>query len=170
MTERETRSDARPVHLEGAGEFEDLRAREGRLLVEFYTNGCSMCAAMEPVLGNVARATDATVALINAGHAFELSAEYGIGSVPSLLLFEDGELVGRLAEGFVGAERVVEFVERGGAGGDDEPARRRREGTPVVRGPKDEGTGRVERSETERDESGRDEERGREGSTGTQAS
>ena len=36
-------------------------------LVEFYTDGCGICASMEPVLGNVARGveTDLSVGLVN---------------------------------------------------------------------------------------------------------
>jgi thiol-disulfide isomerase/thioredoxin len=104
-------STNRPIHLTDAEGFADLLESEERLLVEFYTNGCSMCQAMEPVLGNVARATDVTVALINAGHVIDLASEYRISSVPTLLRFENGELGGRLAEGFVGADRVVSFLE-----------------------------------------------------------
>jgi thioredoxin-like negative regulator of GroEL len=70
-----------------------------------------MCAAMEPVLGNVARSTDATVAMVNAGYAFDLAERYSIASAPTLLLFEDGELMGRLADGFQGVDAVLSFVE-----------------------------------------------------------
>ena len=62
-------------------------------------------------LFNVARVTDATVAMVNAGYAFDLAERYAISSVPTLLLFEDGDLVGRLADGFQGADAVVSFVE-----------------------------------------------------------
>ena len=106
-----TDADRKPRRLEDGEGFDDLRESADALLVEFYTNGCSMCAAMEPVLGNVARATDATVAMVNAGHAFDLAERYAISSVPTLLLFEDGDLVGRLADGFQGAGAVVSFVE-----------------------------------------------------------
>ena len=105
-------TDRKPRHLADGEGFDDLRESADLLLVEFYTNGCSMCAAMEPVLGNVARATDATVAMVNAGYAFDLAERYAISSVPTLLLFEDGELVGRLADGFQGADAVLSFVER----------------------------------------------------------
>ena len=104
--------DRKPVRLDDGEGFDDLRESTGLLLVEFYTNGCSMCAAMEPVLGNVARATDATVALVNAGYALDLAERYSVSSVPTLLLFEDGDLVGRLADGFQGADAVLSFVER----------------------------------------------------------
>lgn len=108
--------DRKPRRLEDGEGFDDLRESTDLLLVEFYTNGCSMCGAMEPVLGNVARATDATVAMVNAGYAFDLSERYAISSVPTLLLFEDGELVGRLADGFRGTDAVLSFVERNRSG------------------------------------------------------
>lgn len=111
MSDTDTRTSAKPIRLTDQDEFEDLLASEERVLVEFFTNGCSKCAAMEPVLGNVARATDVTVGLVNAGHVLPVAEEYSIQSVPTLLLFEDGELVGRLSEGFVGAERVLAFVD-----------------------------------------------------------
>jgi thioredoxin-like negative regulator of GroEL len=104
-------SERKPVRLKDGEGFDDLRESTDRLLVEFYTDGCSICAAMEPVLGNVARATDATVAMVNAGYAFDLAERYGISSVPTLLLFEEGELAGRLADGFQGADAVLSFVE-----------------------------------------------------------
>ena len=104
-------ADRKPLRLDDGEGFDDLRESTDRLLVEFYTNGCSMCAAMEPVLGNVARATDTTVAMVNAGYAFDLAERYSVSSVPTLLLFEDGELVGRLADGFQGADAVLSFVE-----------------------------------------------------------
>lgn len=103
-------ADRKPRRLDDGEGFDDLRESTDLLLVEFYTNGCSMCAAMEPVLGNVARATDATVAMVNAGYAFDLAERYGISSVPTLLLFEDGELVGRLSDGFQGTDAVLSFV------------------------------------------------------------
>lgn len=113
-----TDADRKPCRLDGSEAFDDLRESTDLLLVEFYTNGCSMCAAMEPVLGNVARATDATVAMLNAGHAFDLAERYAISSVPTLLLFEDGDLAGRLADGFQGADAVLSFVASNRTGSD----------------------------------------------------
>jgi thioredoxin-like negative regulator of GroEL len=39
-----------------------------------------------------------------------LIERFDVRSVPTLVLFEDGEAVDRLSEGFVGAERVIEFL------------------------------------------------------------
>lgn len=102
--------NAKPVRLADGDELEAFVDRD-LALVEFYTKGCTMCQAMEPVLGNVARATDVPVGLINPGEDIELVDRFSIRSVPTLLLFRDGDVVGRAAEGFQGTDEVVAFVE-----------------------------------------------------------
>jgi thiol-disulfide isomerase/thioredoxin len=103
-------TDAEPTRVEMAAELDALIDAHGRLLVEFVTEGCGACAAMEPVLGVVARETGVPVALVNPRDDPVLIERFDVRSVPTLVRFEDGEAVGRLAEGFVGAERVVEFL------------------------------------------------------------
>jgi thioredoxin 1 len=100
----------RPTHLDDEATLDAFLADHDRALVEFYTEGCSMCASMEPVLGNVARATDVAVALVNPRDDPPLVERFQVGSVPLLVYFEDGEPVRRLADGFVGADDVLAFV------------------------------------------------------------
>ncbi|MFC5368418.1 thioredoxin family protein [Salinirubrum litoreum] len=104
-------TDDRPISLADAAELDALVADRDLVLVECFTEGCGICASMEPVLGNVARVTDATVALVNPRDDPELIDRFTIQSVPTLLLFVEGELVARLADGFQGVEAVVAFVE-----------------------------------------------------------
>jgi len=103
-------SDTAPVRAETAAELDALTAEHDRLLVEFFTEGCGACAAMEPVLGVVAKETGVPVVLVNPRDDPVLIERFDVGSVPTLVRFEDGEAVGRLAEGFVGADRVIEFL------------------------------------------------------------
>ncbi|WP_439028645.1 thioredoxin family protein [Haloarchaeobius sp. DT45] len=101
----------RPLRLTGGEELTDLVEAEPLVLVEFYTKGCGKCQSMEPILGNVARVTDATVAMVNPGDDLSLMDEFDIRSVPTLVLFRDGERVATLADGFVPTDEVVSFVE-----------------------------------------------------------
>ena len=101
----------RPTRLEDGDDLEAFVADHDVALVEFYTKGCSMCQAMEPVLGNVARATDVAVGLVNPGEDVPLVERFDVRSVPTLVLFRDGEEVARRAEGFQGAGSVVAFLE-----------------------------------------------------------
>ena len=83
----------RPVSLSTREELLDLVADAERVLVEFHTEGCGKCAALEPVLSGVARTTDVTVATMNPRDDPALIEEYDVRSVPKLLSFVDGELV-----------------------------------------------------------------------------
>mgnify|MGYP000203418345 CR=1 FL=1 len=105
---QETRS--RPHTLDSKAELDQLIEREDRLLVEFHTDGCSLCDAMVPVLSAIAKTTDVTVATTNPRDDPVLVEEYDVRSVPKLLLFEDGELVETLEDGFVPVEDVRTFV------------------------------------------------------------
>ncbi|MFW5937907.1 MAG: thioredoxin family protein [Halanaeroarchaeum sp.] len=100
----------KPHRLDTGDELDALVAERDVVLVDFYTKGCTLCQSIEPVVGNVARATTATVAMLNPQTDLDLVDEYDIRGVPTLLLFEDGEIVGRMASGFEGTESVVAFV------------------------------------------------------------
>jgi thioredoxin-like negative regulator of GroEL len=104
-------TECRPTRLDDGDDLDAFVAAEDVALVEFYTAGCSMCQAMEPVLGNVARATDVAVGLVNPGDDIGLVERFDVRSVPTLVLFRDSEPVARKAEGFQGAAAVVEFLE-----------------------------------------------------------
>jgi thioredoxin-like negative regulator of GroEL len=101
----------RPVPVETSAELDALAAEHPLVLVEFYTKGCALCQSIEPVLGNVARASDVVVATCNPQTDLSLVERFGVRSVPTLVLLEDGEEVGRLAEGFQGTESILDFVE-----------------------------------------------------------
>ncbi|QCJ46385.1 co-chaperone YbbN [Haloprofundus sp. MHR1] len=101
----------KPIRLSSGEELDDLVAEDDLVLVDLYTKGCTLCQSIEPVVGNVARATDVTVAMLNPRDDPDLIERFDVRSVPTLLLFEDGELVGRLAEGFQGTDAIVGFVE-----------------------------------------------------------
>ena len=80
------------------------------VLVEFYTNGCGICQSMEPVLGNVARALDIRVGLINPRDDPGLIERFAVRSVPLLVLFVKGEPVARLEQGFVSGDELEAWI------------------------------------------------------------
>jgi thioredoxin 1 len=103
-------SSTHPVAVESDGGLRELLAAEPVVLLEVYTPGCGICASMEPVLGTVARATDATVALVDATDAPEFTAEHDVVRAPTLFVFVDGAPVARRDEGFVGAEELLDWL------------------------------------------------------------
>lgn len=106
-----------PVDLPDGEALDALVDTYDRVLVQFYTDGCSICASMEPILDAVAHNTDTVVATNNPRDDPPLVERFHITSVPTLVLFVDGTAVDRLAEGFVPADDLITFVEgrEGGA-------------------------------------------------------
>jgi len=97
--------------LDRRAELDDLLADRERVLVMIRTAGCAICKSMGPILDNVARATDAAVVEFNPKDDLDAVADFDVRSVPTLLLFDDGELVDRRADGFVPTTDLVAFVE-----------------------------------------------------------
>jgi thiol-disulfide isomerase/thioredoxin len=93
-------------------ELETLLDGCDRALVMVRTAGCAVCKSMAPILDNVTRAADATVVEFNPRDDLDAVAEFDVRSVPTFLLFEDGELVEQRADGFVPTTELVAFVER----------------------------------------------------------
>jgi thiol-disulfide isomerase/thioredoxin len=129
--DRERRRQS-PTSLESEADLDRFLDGHEFALVEFYTEGCGVCASMEPVLGIVARASEAAVATVNPRDDPPLVERFEIRGVPTLVLFVAGEEVARLNEGFVGADDLLAFVDehapdRGSASGDaaDSPSNRR---------------------------------------------
>ena len=101
----------RPVNIADVAALEEFLSRSDVALVEFYTDGCGICASMEPVLGNLARGLDAAVGVINPRDDPPLVERFDVRSVPLFVLFINGEPVARRAEGFIGGDDLTRWVE-----------------------------------------------------------
>jgi thioredoxin-like negative regulator of GroEL len=108
---REYSDTDRPIQLADEAELDAFLSAADVALVEFYTDGCGICQSMEPVLGNLARALDIHVGLINPRDDPPLVERFDVRSVPLFVLFVDGEPVGRLAEGFVPGDDLTDWIE-----------------------------------------------------------
>jgi len=106
----EADAPARPVELGSSDDVVSFVETHDVALVEVYRDGCGICDAMEPIVGAVAKAADLAVGTYNPRWDADFIEAYDVRSVPTLLCFVDGELVGRLAEGFRGVEAVFGFL------------------------------------------------------------
>ncbi len=67
---------------------------EGKVLVDFNATWCGPCKMLKPVLDQVAKDGKKIVA-IDVDDNRDLAIEYGISSIPCLILFENGKEVKR---------------------------------------------------------------------------
>ncbi len=88
-----------------------LRA-PGPVAVEFMSYGCAHCAALEPVLEQVAQTLKATeqVVRVNVAVEPELAATYQIVGTPTLVMFLNGEEVGRFEGPSPAADSILAAV------------------------------------------------------------
>lgn len=71
--------------------------KSGRALVDFYADWCGPCRMMAPILEAVAaEREDLLVAKVNVDENAELASRFGVMSIPTLVVLEDGEEIKRI--------------------------------------------------------------------------
>jgi thioredoxin 1 len=98
-------SPDRPVEVSGMSELEQLVAEHRVVLVDCYADWCGPCKMMEPVIEDLAGSTDATIAKVDVDANQQVAAQLGAQSIPTFVLFVDGEPTERL----VGAQDGATF-------------------------------------------------------------
>ena len=80
------------------------------VLLDFWAAWCGPCRMLSPVVDEVAEErTDVKVGKVNVDEQPDLAAEFGVMSIPTLLLFENGKLV-RQAVGARPKSGVLELL------------------------------------------------------------
>lgn len=100
-----------PIHVESVEEFSAVTTDYDVVLIDFYADWCGPCKMLEPVVASVAENTDAAVAKVDIDQQQGLAAQYGVRSVPTLVLFADGEQVEQLV-GMQDESMLTNLVER----------------------------------------------------------
>lgn len=92
---------------------EEVLNSEVPVLVDMFATWCGPCKMMGPVVEELARTYEGTVKVgkIDIDQEADLAAQYGIMSVPTFLIFKNGEVVKKLIGGMP-KEALEEAIEQ----------------------------------------------------------
>lgn len=84
---------------------------EKPVLVDFYADWCGPCKMMAPIIAEFAQkyADKVDVYKLNIDKSFEIAAKYNVMSIPTLILFKNGEPAQK-SVGLIGLDDVEKLV------------------------------------------------------------
>ena len=80
------------IYLQNEKDYENL-IQNGKVLVDFYADWCGPCQMLGPVLEEAQNTVEFTLLKINVDEFPNIARRYGIMSIPTIILFKDGELI-----------------------------------------------------------------------------
>ena len=83
---------------------------EKKVLVDFFADWCGPCRMLSPIIEEIAKENDDyEFVKVNVDDCPEVSRKYGVMSIPTLIVFENGEEKNKTL-GFHSLDEVKEFL------------------------------------------------------------
>lgn len=100
------------VTLTDANFEEEVLSATAPVLVDFWAAWCSPCRMIAPIVDELAQeyAGKVKVAKLNVDEYPKIPADYGIMSIPTLILFKNGEVITRTV-GYQSKEKLARVLE-----------------------------------------------------------
>ena len=81
------------------------------VLVDFWATWCGPCRMIAPIVEEIAKEYDGKIKVgkINVDEEMDLAVKFGIVSIPTLLVFENGEVKNKLI-GYCQKDEIIEIL------------------------------------------------------------
>ena len=99
------------IHVNDLQEF-NAKVAQGRVLVDFYANWCGPCKMLAPIIEDVdtkKEAGDLLIIKVDVDEAGVIAGKFGIQSIPTLILFENGQAV-KSSLGYINKNQLLSFL------------------------------------------------------------
>ena len=92
----------------GKNEFKE--ATKGLTLVDFYADWCGPCRMVGPIVEDLSNTmVDVNFTKINVDEEAEIAGLFGVRSIPTLILFKEGQEIDRIV-GFAPKQKLESFI------------------------------------------------------------
>lgn len=86
----------------------EVKNAQGTVLVDFFAVWCGPCKIMSPIIDEIAAETaDVKVCKVDVDEAGDTAGEFGIMSIPTIMVFKNGEAV----KTFIGVTAKEEILD-----------------------------------------------------------
>lgn len=101
------------LHINDEKEFLET-IKEGRVFVDFFATWCGPCNMLGPIIEEMdekGEFGDMKVIKVDVDEAPEIAEKYGIQSIPTLFVMQNGNIVNK-ALGFMPKPMLVKFINK----------------------------------------------------------
>lgn len=96
------------IDIKADSEFEEQVIGGGVCVVDFWAEWCGPCKMVEPILNELTQEFSGKISFfrINVDELVNLSSKYGVQSIPTMIIFQQGREVNRI----IGAHPKNDYV------------------------------------------------------------
>lgn len=97
------------IHLE-KNNLKEIIESNKIVVVDFFANWCGPCKMLSPVIEDLSNEmTNVTFLKVNVDNFNEIASEFQIMSIPAIIIFKDGKVVGK-SVGFQTKDALKKFI------------------------------------------------------------
>ena len=95
-------------YIKSEKEFNEV-IKKDKVVIDFYAEWCGPCKMLSPILDKVSKELNLDIYKVNVDEVEDVARQYGIMSIPTVMIFEKGKMTKKNV-GFMDDAELREFV------------------------------------------------------------
>ena len=95
-------------YIKSEKEFDEV-IKKDKVVIDFYAEWCGPCKMLSPILDKVSKELNLDTYKVNVDEVEDVARQYGIMSIPTVMIFEKGKMTKKNV-GFMDEAELREFV------------------------------------------------------------